>query len=88
MALEPKDHVLIQMKGGDPLLRHAVILTPVYDDVFHLVLSPNRALREVDFSDGNIKKIIPWNGVDLPAGVTAVNCVLDVGNAPLSDEAE
>ena len=66
MALEPNDHVLIQMKGGDPLLRHAVILTPVYDDVFHLVLSPNRALREVDFSDGNIKKIIPWNGVDLP----------------------
>ena len=82
MALEPKDHVLIQMKGGDPLLRHTVILTHVYDEVFHLVLSPNRALREVDFSDDNIKKIIPWNGFDLPAGVTAVNCVLDVGNAP------
>ena len=81
MALEPRDHVLIQMKNGDPLLRHAVVLTQAYDEVFHLVLSPNRALREVDFSDDNIKKITPWNGVDLPAGVTAVNCVLDVGNA-------
>ena len=73
MALEPKDHVLIQMTGGDPLLRHAVVLTHVYDEVFHLVLSPNRAIREVDFSDDNIKKIYPWNGVDLPVGVTAAD---------------
>ena len=73
MALGPKAHVLIQLTGGDPLLRHAVVLTQVYDEVFHLVLSPSRAIREADFSDDNFKKSYFWNGVDFPVGATVAD---------------
>ena len=47
MALEPGEHDLQRMKDGDGLSRHAVILTTVYDEVFHLVLTPTRAINEV-----------------------------------------
>ena len=70
MALKQREHVLLRMKTGSQLWRHAVILSDAVEEVSHWVLQPSRKVSLVDFSDKQIARIKPWDGKTLPSGVT------------------
>ena len=80
MSLLPGDHVLLEMKNGDGKLRHCVILTEA-DETNHLVLTVSRAMRDVDFSDRSVSRILLFDGTVVPVGIAAGDCVLDSSHA-------
>ena len=81
MALQPGEHVLLQLKTGDGLLRQAVVLTLAHESTNHLVLTPSRAIKDVDFSALNVVGILLWDGKRLPAGITPAMANLDSDSA-------
>ena len=81
MALQPGEHVLLQLKTGDGILRHAVVLTLAHESTNHLVLTPSRSIQDVDFSALNVVRILLWDGKRLPAGITPAMANLDTDSA-------
>ena len=76
MALTAGEHVLLQMRSGDQLLRHGVILAAAVR-TSHLTLTPSRAIKDVDLSGASVVRILLWDGTTLPVGVIRAQCTLD-----------
>ena len=62
----PNDHVLLPLKAGEPMWRHAVVISDAVDEVQHWILKPNRTLVLMDFSAATLKDVKLWNGEKLP----------------------
>ena len=80
MALKPRDHVLLLLKtgnGGDKFWRHGVILDEA-SGVHHQVLTGSRVVREIDFSNKGVSKIVPFDGETLPRQIKRKDAYLDI----------
>ncbi len=79
MTLSVGEHLLIRYKTGDSRWRHGVIVSPA-SGTSRKVLTPARAIRDIDFASTDIDKILAWDGVTLPKKVKAADAFIDLNS--------